>query len=60
MYTALGIPSTTSSEAFKRLDRDGSGEITHTEFNQALVEFYLSGDPKAPGNWLLGSVEMFQ
>jgi Ca2+-binding EF-hand superfamily protein len=60
MYNALGIPPTTSSESFKRLDRDGSGQITHKEFNQALVEYYLSADPKAPGNWLLGPMNIFQ
>jgi len=60
MYNALGIPPTTSSEAFKRLDRDGSGEISHKEFQQALFEYYLSADPEAPGNWLLGSMDIFQ
>jgi hypothetical protein len=37
--------------------RDGSGELSYAEFRQAIVEFYLSGDPNAPGNWLLGSME---
>lgn len=55
MYDALGVPPTTSTEAFKRLDRDGSGEISYAEFRQAIVEFYLSVDPNAPGNWLLGA-----
>jgi Ca2+-binding EF-hand superfamily protein len=54
MYKALGLPSTTASEAFKKLDLDGNGEISHEEFNTALHEYYLSNDPKAPGNWLLG------
>jgi len=57
MYDELGIPPQTSGEAFKRLDRDGSGEISHSEFRQALVEYYLSSDENAPGNWLLGSME---
>ena len=56
MYDALGVPPTTSTEAFKRLDRDGSGQISHAEFRQAIVEFYLSSDKDAPGNWLLGSM----
>jgi hypothetical protein len=57
MYDALGVPPSTSTEAFKRLDRDGSGELSYAEFRQAIVEFYLSGDPNAPGNWLLGAMD---
>ncbi|MDC0710000.1 EF-hand domain-containing protein [Stigmatella sp. ncwal1] len=60
MYDALGVPPATSSEAFKRLDRDGSGQISHAEFRQAIVEFYLSADKDAPGNWLLGSMDAFK
>lgn len=56
MYDALGVPPSTSTEAFKRLDRDGSGELSYAEFRQAIVDFYLSADPNAPGNWLLGSM----
>jgi Ca2+-binding EF-hand superfamily protein len=54
MYEALGIPPETSAEAFRRLDRDGSGEISNAEFRQALFEYYLSDDENAPGSWLLG------
>lgn len=60
MYDALGIPPATSTEAFKRLDRDGSGQLSYAEFRKAIVEFYLSGDPNAPGNWLLGSMDAFK
>lgn len=60
MYDALGVPPATSTEAFKRLDRDGSGEISYAEFRQAIVEFYLSADPNAPGNWLLGAMDAFK
>jgi Ca2+-binding EF-hand superfamily protein len=55
MYDALGISPETSSEAFRRLDRNGSGSISHTEFRQAIEEFYLGTDPDAPGNWLIGN-----
>lgn len=54
MYDKIGIPPETSGEAFGRLDRDGSGELSYAEFKQAIFEYYLSSDPDAPGNWLLG------
>jgi len=60
MYDVVGIPSTTSAEWFKRLDRDSSGEISCAEFRQAIVEFYLSPDPNVPGNWLLASMDVFK
>ncbi|GAA1299459.1 EF-hand domain-containing protein [Saccharothrix xinjiangensis] len=55
MYDSLGINPSTSSAAFRRLDRNGSGSISHAEFRTAIEEFYLSTDADAPGNWLLGS-----
>jgi Ca2+-binding EF-hand superfamily protein len=54
MYTGLGIDPRHSSEAFKRLDRDGDNMLGYDEFRTAITEFYLSEDPDAPGNWLLG------
>lgn len=54
MYDALGIAPATSGEAFRRLDRDASGEISNAEFRLALFEYYLSADENAPGSWLLG------
>jgi Ca2+-binding EF-hand superfamily protein len=54
MYDGLGIDPTHSSDAFRRLDRDGSGKISKEEFRAAITEFYLSDDENAPGNWLLG------
>ncbi|MFD7665952.1 EF-hand domain-containing protein [Streptomyces sp. NPDC059788] len=55
MYEALDIEPAKSAPAFQRLDRDGDGAISHAEFRTAIEEFYLSADPQAPGNWLLGS-----
>ncbi len=55
MYDALGIPPESSGEAFKPLDREGSGEITNAEFREAHFEYYLSADENAPGSWLLGT-----
>ncbi|MEI5101779.1 EF-hand domain-containing protein [Streptomyces sp. PmtG] len=54
MYDALGIPPLHSEAAFRLLDRDGDGSLSHAEFRSAITDFYLSADPKAPGNWLLG------
>lgn len=54
MYAGLGIDPTHSSDAFRRLDRDGDGKISYEEFRTAITEFYLSDDENAPGNWLLG------
>lgn len=54
MYAGLGIDLTHSSDAFRRLDRDGDGKISYEEFRAAITEFYLSDDENAPGNWLLG------
>jgi Ca2+-binding EF-hand superfamily protein len=54
MYEGLGIDPAHSSDAFRRLDRDGDNAISYEEFRAAIVEFYLSDDENAPGNWLLG------
>ncbi|WP_217214887.1 EF-hand domain-containing protein [Streptomyces sp. AC550_RSS872] len=57
LYDELGVPPVHSEAAFERLDRDGNGVITHDEWRTAISEFYLSTDPDAPGNWLLGPVD---
>jgi len=59
IYKTVGIPPSTASEGFKRLDRNGNGQISYEELDQAFSEFYLSADPNAPGNWLLGPVNIF-
>jgi Ca2+-binding EF-hand superfamily protein len=56
MYSALGVPPHHSGEAFNKLDRDGDGVISQEEFRMAISEFYLSADPNAPGNWLIGPI----
>ncbi|GLW53714.1 MULTISPECIES: EF-hand domain-containing protein [Streptomycetaceae] len=54
LYDTLGVPQELSQEAFARVDRDGNGVISYGEYRAAIVEFYLSTDPTAPGNFLLG------
>jgi hypothetical protein len=41
-------------KAFAFLDRDGNGYLTATEFTTAVLEYWNSTDPDAPGNWYLG------
>lgn len=43
-----------AEEAFRHLDRDGDGYISKDELLQATEEFFMSDDPNAPGNWLIG------
>ena len=54
MYEGLGIDPAYSTDAFRRLDRDGDNALSYEEFRTAIVEFYLSDDENAAGNWLLG------
>ncbi|KDN88038.1 EF-hand domain-containing protein [Kitasatospora cheerisanensis] len=41
--------------AFAHLDRDGDGALSPEEFVTAIVEYWSSRDPQAPGNWWTGS-----
>ena len=43
-----------AEEAFQHLDRDGDGYIDKAEMLQNMREFFMSDDPDAPGNWLVG------
>ncbi|MCI0387129.1 EF-hand domain-containing protein [Streptomyces sp. CNQ085] len=54
LYQALGVPAEQCGPAFDRVDLDGDGVISHAEYRAAIVEFYFSTDPEAPGNHLLG------
>ncbi|WP_407840702.1 EF-hand domain-containing protein [Streptomyces sp. DSM 116496] len=49
-----GVPAQRMEEAFRRLDRDGDGTLDPAEIGAAVVEFFTSEDPDAPGNWLYG------
>lgn len=41
-------------EAFDHLDADRDGYLSRKQFTSAIVEYWTSSDPDAPGNWWLG------
>ncbi|QKW23849.1 EF-hand domain-containing protein [Kitasatospora sp. NA04385] len=41
--------------AFAHLDRNGDGALSAEEFESAIIEYWTSRDPAAPGNWWTGS-----
>ncbi|MFG3338530.1 EF-hand domain-containing protein [Glycomyces sp. NPDC048151] len=43
-----------TEKAFAHLDLDGDGTLTADEFTSAIVEYWSSTDPDAPGNWWMG------
>ncbi|MCG6496146.1 EF-hand domain-containing protein [Kitasatospora sp. A2-31] len=49
-----GLSRDDADEAFRRLDRDGDGRLSAAEFTSAIIEFWTSRDPDAPGNWWTG------
>ncbi|MFN8489020.1 MAG: hypothetical protein U0350_15645 [Caldilineaceae bacterium] len=54
---AHNISHAAALESFRRLDRNGDGYLTRAELEKNIEEFFVSDDPEAPGNWLLGSFE---
>lgn len=49
-----GLTDTDLNEAFAHLDVDGDGHLSTEEFIRAVIEFWSSSDPDAPGNWWAG------
>ncbi|MDH6706884.1 Ca2+-binding EF-hand superfamily protein [Kitasatospora sp. MAA19] len=50
-----GLSRDDADEAFRHLDRDGDGTLSATEFISAIMEYWTSRDPDAPGNWWTGT-----
>ncbi|WP_026412808.1 EF-hand domain-containing protein [Actinomadura oligospora] len=49
-----GLTDSDAAEAFQHLDTDGDGLLSPAEFIRAVIEFWSSTDPDAPGNWWMG------
>jgi Ca2+-binding EF-hand superfamily protein len=49
-----GIGDAELTEAFSHLDADGDGYLASEEFITAIIEYWTSSDPSAPGNWWTG------
>ncbi|RFU36847.1 EF-hand domain-containing protein [Actinomadura logoneensis] len=49
-----GLTEEEADEAFSHLDTDGDGRLSTEEFVQAVIDFWSSTDPDAPGNWWMG------
>ena len=53
-FRAYSIEPELAPGAFRKIDADDDGKISKSELLDAVSQFYLSSDPDAPGNWLLG------
>ncbi|MDI3409035.1 EF-hand domain-containing protein [Streptomyces cavernicola] len=52
------LTRTTADEAFRHLDRDSDGKLSAEEVTTAIVEYWTSTDPAAPGNWWTGDPDL--
>ena len=52
--SAFNVNETAAQQAFAKLDRDQSGHLTLDEMIEIVQDFYLSSDPQAVGNWMVG------
>lgn len=56
MQQAYGTAPEDIATAFEILDGDGDGELSVTELERAMQDFYVGRKPTAPGNWLFGEL----
>jgi Ca2+-binding EF-hand superfamily protein len=50
----LHVESSQADEIFKKMDKNHDGQLTRNELQETLLEFYLSDDRAAPGNFFFG------
>jgi Ca2+-binding EF-hand superfamily protein len=50
----FGLGGQAARDAFAAMDRDGDGSVTVDEWQEAVLDYYTSTDPNAPGNLVLG------
>jgi Ca2+-binding EF-hand superfamily protein len=51
---AYNVDERLFDDIFRHLDLNGDGYLSRDEIFKLVREFYLSDDPQAPGNWLVG------
>lgn len=50
-----GLGQAEVDRAFAHLDRNSNGYLSADEFVRAVIEYWSSADPQAPGNWWMGT-----
>ncbi|HXA59237.1 MAG TPA: EF-hand domain-containing protein, partial [Streptosporangiaceae bacterium] len=56
MQQAYGTAPEDIATAFEMIDGDGDGDLSVTELEKAMQDFYVGRNPTAPGNWLFGEL----
>lgn len=53
-FKAYSIDPDEAEDCFEKYDVNGDGYVSRSELVDLVAQFYMSSDPKAPGNWLFG------
>lgn len=57
LFIGMRIEVRFAPKAFRALDTNGDGKLSHRELIQSVDEFMRSDNPNTPGNWLFGGWE---